>query len=134
MQPLSRNADMVARRLAETTVAAAMSPGVLTAAPAEGLQELAATMARYAVHCLVVEGIGIVSDRALTAALAEGRPVTAEQLAADEVLTTPAATTLDEAVRVLVDHDASHLVVLEGGAPVGVLSTLDVARVAAGLG
>ena len=43
--------------------------------------------------------------------------------------------TLDQAMQLMVEHEVSHLVVIERHArrPIGVVSTLDVARAVAGL-
>ena len=38
---------------------------------------------------------------------------------------------LDEAVRLMDEHDIAHLIVVDRGRPVGILSTLDIAGVVA---
>jgi CBS domain-containing protein len=51
-------------------------------------------------------------------------------VAATEPLTASPSDTLAEVARVMADHDVAHLVVVDGreGEPMGVISTLDVAR------
>jgi len=74
---------------------------------------------------------GIVSDLDLVAAasvrdLAEQ---TADATAATAALTIGAPETLQRAAQLMTEHGATHLVVVDGDhRPVGVLSTLDIAR------
>lgn len=68
--------------------------------------------------------------RAENAALG-GEQSSAAQAAATEPLTVPADERLDRAAQLMVQHGASHLVVLDAahGHPIAVLSTLDIASV-----
>lgn len=127
------------------TVADAMHPGILTCAPQATLREVARTMADHQVHAVAVLGIGdggrehlvwgIVSDldlvRALQAPGAER--TTAGEVAATEPVTVDATEPLAAAARVMGEHDVHHVVVVSGAdpRPIGIVSSLDVARVAA---
>jgi CBS domain-containing protein len=95
-------------------------------------------MASERVHCVVVEGIegdrrgwAIVSDLDLVAAGADGLDEgTAGSSAASEFLTATPDERLTRAAQMLVEHQTSHLIVIDPGSnrALGVLSTLDVAR------
>jgi CBS domain-containing protein len=61
-------------------------------------------------------------------------PLDAGNLAALDVFDIGSAEPLAEAARIMAEHEVSHLVVNEDDRPVGVVSTLDIARVAAGGG
>jgi CBS domain-containing protein len=105
-------------------------------------------MAAYRVHSIVVFGDpedrdgdgrlwGIVSDMDLVAALGSGGDVderTAGGTAASPLVTTSPGETLDRAAQLMREYSTAHLVVVEeeGGHPVGVISTLDIARALAG--
>ena len=66
---------------------------------------------------------------------ASSRSSPAGQVAATPVLVIGTTDTLDQAMQLMVEHEASHLIVIERHArrPIGVVSTLDVARAIAGL-
>jgi CBS domain-containing protein len=121
-------------------VAYAMHWGLVSCSPATSLRDVAALMAEARVHCILVidDPIdthplwGVVSDLDLVAA-ATVRPL-AEQNAGGTAMK-PAVTAfphepLDAAVERMTRHGVSHLVVVDllRRHPVGVLSTLDVAR------
>jgi CBS domain-containing protein len=59
-------------------------------------------------------------------------PLTAGNLAALEPIAVAPDDGLDRAAQLMAEHDVSHLIVRSGGEPVGIVSTLDVARAAAG--
>ena len=117
-----------------------MHPGVLTCHRDTRLSEVAATMAEQQVHCIVVDdheepgsGLwGIVSDLDLVAAATVRglEEQTAGGSAASPVLMIGPNETLDRAAQLMTEHATSHLVVVDERTllPVGVLSTLDVAR------
>jgi CBS domain-containing protein len=115
-----------------------MHCGVINTPPQTPLEEVAAQMAGHRVHCVVVDGRdrqeklvwGIVSDLDLIRAVAAGRrDVSAGEIAATEIVTVDATDTVEQVVRLMAEHDCSHLVVVspERGEPVGVISSLDVA-------
>lgn len=131
--------------LGSARVADAMHPGVFTCPPETRLAVAGRMMARYRIHAVVVtdlegEGEGedpwrIVSDLDVARAMAdEGfRDKTAGGVAGGEVVTVAQDAPLREAARLMGDHRVSHLIVSgHGGAPIGILSTLDLAAFAAG--
>ena len=122
---------------ARVRVFEAMHEGVLTCSRDTSLDEVAALMAEERVHCVVVTDDdvdavwGIVSDLDLVAAasvrdLAEQN---AGATAATVALTIEAPETLQRAAQLMTEHGASHLVVVDRDhRPVGIISTLDIAR------
>ena len=100
------------------------------------LPAVARTMAANAVHCVVVRGIepdgwGIISDLDLMAALGSAPAgATAGQVAATDPLVVEPTDTLEHAAQLMVDHQTTHAVVVHPvtGRPLGILSTLDIAR------
>jgi CBS domain-containing protein len=135
------------QRLARTSVRDAMQPGLLICSPEDPIETVAGTMARESIHCVVVAGVarrdhsgeqlgwGIVSDLDLMAALdPDVEATTAGEIAGTEIVTVSPLDPLGVAARLMVEHDTAHVVVVspETGRPLGMLSTLDVARAAAG--
>jgi CBS domain-containing protein len=137
----------LAQRLARTTVREAMQLGLFTCAPDDPVETVARTMAQQSIHGVVVMGIarrghggehlgwGIVSALDLMAALdpdAEGS--TAGDVAGTEVVTVSPREPLGLAAQLMTEHQTAHVVVVspETGRPVGMVSALDVARVAGG--
>ena len=133
------NALAVKRRdLARSTVSEWMTTDVLTCSPDTPLADVAETMATRRVHCVVVTGFersgappwGVVSDLDLVAA-AYVRGLddqTAGGSAATPALVVRPDETLERASQLMTEHAIAHLIVVDADAPVGVLSTLDVAR------
>lgn len=135
----------MARSTAPTRIVSeVMHPGVINTPPQTPLEEVAAQMADKRVHCVVVEGLarrrdqqeelvwGIVSDLDLIKAVAAGRQdVDAGEIAATEIVTVEASDPIEEVVRLMAEHECTHLVVVSArqGEPVGVISSLDVAAV-----
>lgn len=132
---------MLARPLQASSlrVVDAMHVGVHTCVRETPLAEVAATMAREGIHCVVVasgsgerrEAWGIVSDLDLVAA-ALVRPLeaqTAGGTAASPVVLVSPGEALERAAQLMTEHATAHLVVVDpaNGYPVGVLSTLDIA-------
>jgi CBS domain-containing protein len=127
-------------RFDNATVADAMRPGVMSCEPDVAAVDVARTMATHHIHAVVVEGIkldavhgeelvwGVVSDLDLVRAAHTGiDDLTAADLAATEPVTVEPATPLAEAARLMDEHDTAHLIVVDDGRPVGMLSTLDIA-------
>jgi CBS domain-containing protein len=122
-----------------------MHPGLIVCDPAAPLSVIAEAFAEERIHCVVVNGIerprdgerltwGIVSDRDLIRALdAPGEGVTAGSLAVTAVVTVEPQEPLDRAVQPLAEYDVAHVLVVERDYPVGIVSTLDVARAVAGI-
>jgi CBS domain-containing protein len=119
------------------TVGEAMHRGIVTCAPTADLREVAQLLAEHGVHCAVVAGDpvrtlwGIISDLDLMRGLGSPVPLAAGNLAAMDVVTVTPADELRHAAQLMAEHDTAHLIVVDDGAPVGILSTLDVARAAA---
>jgi len=133
--------------LAELRVIDAMHPGLISCSPDTPLRTVARMMALYRVHAILVTahgeesvagrgGWGIVSDADLLRAAETGdldeQP--SSSIATTPVETVPSSDELASAAALMVEHEASHLIVVErrSGRPIGVLSTLDVARALAG--
>jgi CBS domain-containing protein len=119
------------------TVADAMHAEVLTCPADAPLALVARIMATERVHCVVVEGTeedrrgwAIVSDLDLVAGASDGLDEgTAGRSAATEFLTVTPDETLARAAQMMVEHQTSHLIVVDpaSGRALGVLSSLDVA-------
>ena len=128
---------MRAGDVARLAVRDVMHPGFVGCVFETPLTEVARLMARHRVHCVVGFGDvteddtsvwGVVSDRDVVAALAEGTHATAGAVAATEVVTVTPDDTLARAAQLMRDHEVSHLLVVAGAdRPVGILSTLDIA-------
>lgn len=125
----------------------AMHPALITCSPDSSLRTIARMMATYRVHAILVTAHGdeelaggghwgIVSDADLLRASQAGNidEDRARTLAAQPVVTIPSSEALGRAARLMIDRDVSHLIVIESRSarPIGVLSTLDVARALAG--
>ena len=122
------------------TVRNALQLGLIECAADADVRTVARTMADHSVHCVIVRGIepegwGIVSDLDLMAGL---RPelvdVTAGKLAATDSLVLDPTDTLEHAAQLMAEHQSTHAIVVDPvtGRPIGILSTLDVARFLAG--
>ena len=126
--------------LSHLPVSAAMHEGVITCDCDAPLTEVARLMSDERVHCVVVAGKGgrpwaLISDLDLTAAASVRGLIgqTAAGSAATPLVTVRPDESLERAAQLMTEHGISHLVVIEsdGGRPLGVLSTLDIARAAA---
>jgi CBS domain-containing protein len=120
----------------------AMHWGVITCAPTARLAEVAGLMAAHRVHCLIVPTLatdrdgalterpwGLVTDLRLIAAAETTRANSAADLASTDVPIAEPQCSLAQAARLMTERATAHLVVVdELGHPIGVLSTLDVAR------
>jgi CBS domain-containing protein len=117
--------------------------GIVDCPPQTSALEVAQLMADHGVHCVVVDGLardshggerlvwGVVSDGDLMSAVAEGRlGDAAGQLAATEPVSVSPTDDVQRAAQLMAEHACTHLVVADesSGRPVGVISTLDVAR------
>ena len=124
--------------LDRSTIAEWMTTGVITCGRDTRLVDVAETMATRRVHCVVVTGFGrseaplwgIVSDLDLVAAayIRGLDEQTAGGSAATPAVVVSPTETLERAAQLMTEHAITHLVVVDAGEPVGVLSTLDVAR------
>lgn len=122
------------------TVGEAMNPGVLTCLPVTPLRDVARMMVRHRVHAIVVFGTddrlhpwGVVSDLDLIGAIGTG--ANAGSVAASPVITVTPDVALEHAATLMAENEKTHLIVVsDQGLPVGVISTLDVARALAAEG
>jgi CBS domain-containing protein len=118
-----------------------MHHGILTCTADAPLGEVAGVMARHHVHAVALTNsdsarpVAVVSDLDVVAAAASGEEPTALQAAATEPLTISSDEPLNHAAQLMTEHSIAHLVVLDAAAgyPIGIISTLDVASVYAGL-
>ena len=126
------------QRISTLAVGDAMHRGVITCDRETSLVDVARTMARHAVHCVVVENgsgdqvpWGVVSDLDLVAAamVRDLEEQTAGGSAASPVVLVTPEETLERAAQLMMENGSAHLLVVEGSSqqPVGVLSTLDMA-------
>jgi CBS domain-containing protein len=122
--------------LAEHTVASAMHPGVITCRPDASLRAVAELLAGHRVHAVIVfdeeAPWAVISALDLVAAalVRDVDDQVAAATAATAVLMIDSDETLERAAQLMTEHAVSHLVVVdpENAAPVGVVSTLDIAR------
>ena len=133
--------------LGRLRVVDAMHPGLISCSLDTPLRTVARMMATYRVHAILVTahgdeelpggGVwGIVSDADLLRAVEAGDPdeQLARSIAAAPARTVTTSEQLAEAAHLMVEHDLSHLIVIEphSARPIGVLSTLDVTRALVG--
>jgi CBS domain-containing protein len=126
---------------ADLRVGDVMHPGVIFCAPESPLRHAARLMARHRVHAIVVLGDdeeggvwGVISDADLIRALARHDldTLTAGGTARTPLVTISRGETVARAAELMDGHGVTHLLVVERGhRPVGVISTLDLARAAA---
>jgi len=113
-----------------------MSSVVLTVGPGHSLREAASLMAKRGVGAAVVldpeqPGPGIITERDILLALADGQDPDVEKVGAhlSENLTFAAPDwSLERAAEAMVRGGFRHLVVVDGGETVGVLSMRDIVR------
>jgi CBS domain-containing protein len=125
----------------------AMTNGLISCPPETPLSHVAELMAREAIHAIyvfdygdeddeTVELWGLVSDLDLVAAARGGIDgLTARDASVTPLVTARTDDTLDRAAQLLAENGVSHLAVLDtySERPVGVLSTLDIARIVGGI-
>jgi CBS domain-containing protein len=134
------------RPLDELHVLDAMHPGMISCPPETPMRTVARMMATYRVHAILVhthedlpdgERWGVVTDADLVQASLDGDldEVTAGQLAASPVLTVTTVEPLTRAIQLMREHEVTHVIAVErhSARPIGMVSTLDVAGVVAGL-
>lgn len=127
--------------LEDYTVLNALQLGLIERSADADVRSLAQAMAEHSVHSVVIRGIerrrnwGIVSDLDLMAAMRpELGDATAGQIAASDPVVVEPSATLGRAAQLMAEHQTAHLVVVDPvtDEPVGILSSLDVARFMAG--
>jgi CBS domain-containing protein len=115
-------------------VAEVMTPEVVTIEPSASISEAAKRMIQEEKGPLpVVEGdmpVGMVTDRDIIArVVAEGRDpnsVTVEEIATGELVTVGPGQDVDEAARLMDEHQLDRIVVVEGERLVGIISEADI--------
>jgi CBS domain-containing protein len=133
--------------LRQLRVLDAMHPGLISCSLDTPLRTAARMMATYRVHAILVTAHGeeelpagghwgILSDvdliRAAEAGDIDEQP--ARTIASTPVLAVATSDELARAAQLMLEHVVTHLIVIEGdsGRPIGVISTLDIARALAG--
>ena len=116
-----------------------MRPGIVTCPPDQDLVAVARLMAINHIHSIVVTGIetvpggerltwGLITALDLVACTQPGyEGAEAADLAGSEIVTVDMDEPLERAAQLMVEHQLTHLLVVTGGEPVGIVSTLDVA-------
>lgn len=115
-------------------VGEAMTHGVINCPPETPLRTVARMMATHRVHCVAVHGEsgwGVVSDLDLVASAG----LDVDERTAGHASSSPAITigpeeTLERAAQLMAENETSHLIVVDTvtGNPLGVVSTIDIAR------
>ena len=116
-----------------------MRAGIVTCAPQTDLVSVARLMTEQHIHAVVVSGIesvpggerltwGLLTALDLVASAMPGyEGAEAADLASTEIVAVEESESLERAAQLMVEHQLTHLMVVTGGEPVGILSTLDVA-------
>jgi CBS domain-containing protein len=122
------------------SVADAMHPGVVTCLPEDGLATLAAIMATHGIHAVALAPLDrgpppIATDLDLVRAALERPDARASEIAREPLSTVAADAPLDDAAAIMSERRVAHLLAREpsSSAPVGIVSTFDVAAVLGGL-
>lgn len=128
----------------EVTVSDVMHPGVVICAPESPVGYAARLMAHHRIHAVIVMGDdeegglwGVISDTDVLSAF--GRPElvasNAGAVAQTPIVTVSPTDGVARAAELMRTHRVSHLLVTARNRPIGVVSTLDLARaMAAGVG
>jgi CBS domain-containing protein len=127
---------------AKQTVGSAMHSGVVTCRPDASLRTVARLLAEHRIHAVVVTGpeetapSAVVTDRDVVFAFSRGQldRLTARDAASEPTITVRADHDLRDAAETMAHHGVTHIVVTAKGdhTPIGILSSLDIAKVAAG--
>ena len=131
--------------LSRVRVGDVIAPGIVSCSPESSARDVAELMATKGIHCVVVIGMpeeeggvpgwGVISDLNLASVAAgELDRVTAAEIAVTEPVEVKATDSLEQASRQMVERQVTHVLVAHGdrSQPIGVLSTLDLARALAG--
>jgi CBS domain-containing protein len=145
VHPSTATAGPRASPIAGLPVRDVMQVGLVASPPDADLETIARTMAEESIHCVFIADVprrnqtggrrtwGVVSDLDLMHALREGAGTRiASDIAATELVTVDPTDTLETVVRLMTDCGTAHLVVVSAqqGRPVGMISSLDIARAA----
>ena len=121
---------------AEATAFDVMHAGIVSCPLDTTLAEAARGMAANRVHALVIENLGaadppwhLVSAMDITRAASDsGATGVVSEIASEDVVAVAPDTPLRDAARMMADRHVPHLVVVHGGRPIGIVSTIDVVR------
>jgi CBS domain-containing protein len=113
-----------------------MTPAVLTVGPGHSLRAVAGLMSERSVGAAVVidpegEGPGIITERDILRSLGGGQDPDSERVAdhlTSDVVFAASDWSLEEAAAAMVRGGFRHLIVLEQGETVGILSVRDIVR------
>lgn len=113
-----------------------MSPEVLTVGPDHSLRAASRAMAARKVGAAVVhdpdgEGVGIITERDILVSIGMGQDPDTEHVrdhVTSELVYAAPSWTLEQAADAMVRGGFRHLIVLEGGEVVGILSVRDIVR------
>lgn len=124
----------------EIRVEEVMHPGIIFSPPELSLRHAAGLMARHQVHAVVVMGDdeegglwGLVTDDDIVAAIARRELVgdTVGGIVHEPLVTVAPDDSVVHAAELMQENGTAHLLVIARGRPIGVVSTLDLARAAA---
>jgi len=122
------------KRLAPIAVRDIMKSPPVSLLPEAAIREAILTMAEKNIGFLVLmrgdELVGVVSERDVVKALASGVSLDApvEKIATKKVVTIEASKSVVEAADLMAERRIRHLVVVDGGRPVGVVSLRDLGK------
>jgi CBS domain-containing protein len=129
-------------RLDQIPVEQVMHAGLVGCVPEAPISVIARIFAEERIHCVTVNGIertregerltwGIINDRDLMRALDTGDGgLTAGELAVPAQPTIDVYEPLDRAIQLMASYDVAHVIVVEKGYPIGIVSAMDVAAAA----
>ena len=131
--------DYVQPSFEDATAFDVMHAGVLACAPGVTVRAAARALTDHGVHALVIEGISgdrlvwrVFTDMDLVRAAHAGKldsPVS--DFASADAATIESDASLDRVAQAMLDHNVSHVLVVWGGRPTGIVSSFDVARTVA---
>lgn len=132
---------MISAQDPQPTVGDVMHAGVITCPPDATLRAVAGLLAAHRIHAVVVaspseRARAVVTDRDVIYSHSRGEldRVTAQGAATEPTVTVRPDADLRHAAELMARFGTSHVVVTEvgGGAPIGILSSLDIAEAVAG--
>jgi len=136
----ARGRQRLEQDLDEIRVDEVMHPGIIFSPPELPLRHAAGLMARHQVHAVVVMGDdeegglwGLVTDDDIVAAIARRELFgdTVGGIVHEPLVTVARDDTVVHAAELMQESGTAHLLVVDKARPVGVVSTLDLARAAA---
>jgi CBS domain-containing protein len=133
----SADTEIVRFDYERVTVGDAMRDEVIYCAPDTSPRGVARIMAQDRIHCVLIGGVAdwsVVTDLDLIRAVDRDIDhLSAAEIAAGELPTVDVGEPLERARALMVEHEVTHVLVLDAGSgrPVGVLSALDIAAILA---